>query len=225
MTLLIFDCDGVLVDSERLACGALAELITTLGHPMTTEEARLIFAGCSQNDVLARAQDILGRPIPQRLGQQAARELLGRFRRELKPVAGVKEAIAALPYRRCVASSSPPDRLMLSLEVTGLLPLFGNDVFSAVQVASGKPAPDLFLAAARSLGQDPSGAIVIEDSTPGIEAARAAGMAAIGFADASHATADWTKRLATAGADTVIRSMAELPSAIGRLVRRNGGML
>src|ERR1700746_3928807 len=99
MTLLIFDCDGVLVDSERLACGALAELITTLGRPMTTEDAMLIFAGCSLNDVLARAGDFLSGPIPQPLGQQAARQLLGRFRRELKAVAGVKEAIAALPYR------------------------------------------------------------------------------------------------------------------------------
>ena len=225
MTLLIFDCDGVLVDSERLACGALAELITKIGHPMTTQEAMLIFAGCSQNDVLARAEVILRRPIPRRLGQQAARELMGRFRRELKPVAGVKEAIAALPYRRCVASSSPPDRLMLSLEVTGLLPLFGNDVFSAVHVASGKPAPDLFLAAARSLGQDPSSSIVIEDSTPGIEAARAAGMTAIGFADASHPTADWGRRLAAAGADTVIRSMAQLPAAVEGLVRRNAALL
>jgi HAD superfamily hydrolase (TIGR01509 family) len=222
MTLLIFDCDGVLVDSERLACGALAELITTLGRPMTTEEAMLIFAGCSLNDVLARAEDILSCPIPQPLGQQAARQLLGRFRRELKAVAGVKEAIAALPYRRCVASSSPPDRLLLSLEVTGLAPLFGGAVFSATQVVSGKPAPDLFLLAARSMGENPSGCIVIEDSSRGVEAARAAGMAAIGFAGASHAGDDLATRLSSAGADTVIRSMADLPPAIERLLGRNG---
>jgi HAD superfamily hydrolase (TIGR01509 family) len=220
MTLLIFDCDGVLVDSELLACAALAELLTTLGRPMTTEEAMLAFAGCSVKDVMARAEDLLSRPIPKQMGEQAALRLLARFRRELNAVGGVKEAIAVLPYRRCVASSSAPDRLMLSLEVTGLLSLFGNDVFSAVQVANGKPAPDLFLLAARSLAEDPSSCVVIEDSIPGVEAARAAGMAVIGFAGASHASDDLARRLAAAGADTVIRSMADLPSAVERLVRR-----
>jgi HAD superfamily hydrolase (TIGR01509 family) len=221
MTLLIFDCDGVLVDSERLACARLAELMTRLGRPITTEDAVLMFAGCGVKDVLARAEEILCRPIPERLGHQAARQLLGDFRRELTAVAGVREAIEALPYRRCVASSSPPDRLMLSLELTGLSPLFGNDVFSAAQVANGKPAPDLFLLAARSLGEDPSGCVVIEDSTRGVEAARAAGMAAIGFAGASHASDDLAGRLTAAGAVTVVRSMADLPSAVERLVGRN----
>jgi HAD superfamily hydrolase (TIGR01509 family) len=220
MTLLIFDCDGVLVDSERLACSALAELMTTLGHAMTTEEAVLAFAGSSLNDVLARAEELLSGPIPQGMGEQTAAQLLTRLRRELTAVIGVKEAIAALPYRRCVASSSGPDRLSLSLEVSGLAPLFGNDVFSAAQVANGKPAPDLFLLAARNVGADPSSCIVIEDSVPGIEAARTAGMAAIGFAGASHAGDKLAGRLAAAGADIVIRSMAELPTAVGRLVGR-----
>jgi HAD superfamily hydrolase (TIGR01509 family) len=220
MTLLIFDCDGVLVDSERLACSALAELMTTLGHAMTTEEAVLAFAGCSLNDVLARAEELLSGRIPQHMGDQTAVQLLARLGRELTAVTGVKEAIAALPYRRCVASSSGPDRLSLSLEVSGLSPVFGNDVFSAAQVANGKPAPDLFLLAARCLGTDPSNCIVIEDSVLGIEAARAAGMSAIGFAGASHAGDELARRLAATGADTVIRSMAELPAAVERLVGR-----
>jgi beta-phosphoglucomutase-like phosphatase (HAD superfamily) len=130
MTLLIFDCDGVLVDSEHLACEALAELMTTLGHSMTADEAMLAFAGRSLKDVLARAERLLSRPIPEDMGERAARQLMARFRRELKAVAGVKDAIASLPHRRCVASSSAPDRLMLSLDVTGLSPLFGNNVFS-----------------------------------------------------------------------------------------------
>ena len=210
MTILIFDCDGVLVDSEPLACSALAELMTTLGHAMTTEEAVRAFAGCSVNDVLTRAEDLLSRPVPQAMGEQAAIALLARLRRELKAVAGVKEAIAALPYRRCVASSSRPDRLMLSREV-----------FSAAQVANGKPAPDLFLLAARSLGEPPSSCIVIEDSVLGVEAARAADMAVIGFAGASHASDDLAQRLAAAGADAIVRSMTELPAAVERLVGRH----
>ena len=219
-TLLIFDCDGVLVDSERLACSALAELMTTLGHAMTTEEAVLAFAGSSLNDVLARAEELLSGPIPQRMGEQTATQLLARLRVQLMAVTGVKEAIAALPYRRCVASSSGPERLSLSLEVSGLSPVFGNDVFSAAQVANGKPAPDLFLLAARCFETDPSNCIVIEDSVLGIEAAQAAGMAAIGFAGASHAGDELARRLAAAGAETVIRSMAELPMAVRGLIGR-----
>ena len=220
MTLLIFDCDGVLVDSEHLACAALAEVMTKLGHAMTADEAMLAFAGRSLKDVLARAERLLSRPIPEDLGEQAAVQLMARFRRELQAVAGVKEAIAALPYRRCVASSSDPGRLTLSLDVTGLSALFGNNVFSAVEVANGKPAPDLFLLAARRLGEDPSSCIVIEDSVLGVEAAGAAGMAAIGFAGASHANQGLAERLAAAGAEPVIHSMANLPAAVEQVVGR-----
>jgi HAD superfamily hydrolase (TIGR01509 family) len=220
MTLLIFDCDGVLVDSEHLACAALAEVMTTLGHSMTADEAMRTFAGRSLKDVLARAERLLSRPIPKDLGEQAAVQLMARFRRELQAVAGVKEAIAALPYRRCVASSSDPSRLTLSLDVTGLSALFGNNVFSAVEVANGKPAPDLFLLAARRLGEDPSSCIVIEDSVLGVEAAGAAGMAAIGFAGASHANPGLAERLAAAGAEPVIHSMANLPAAVEQVVGR-----
>jgi HAD superfamily hydrolase (TIGR01509 family) len=220
MTLLIFDCDGVLVDSEHLACAALAEVMTTLGHSMTADEAMRTFAGRSLKDVLARAERLLSRPIPKDLGEQAAVQLMARFRRELQAVAGVKEAIAALPYRRCVASSSDPSRLTLSLDVTGLSALFRNNVFSAVEVANGKPAPDLFLLAARRLGEDPSSCIVIEDSVLGVEAAGAAGMAAIGFAGASHANQGLAERLAAAGAEPVIHSMANLPAAVEQVVGR-----
>jgi HAD superfamily hydrolase (TIGR01509 family) len=220
MTLLIFDCDGVLVDSEHLACAALADVMTTLGHAMTVDEAMRAFAGRSLKDVLARAERLLSRPIPKDLGEQAAVQLMARFRRELQAVAGVKEAIAALPYRRCVASSSEPGRLTLSLDVTGLSALFGNNVFSAVEVANGKPAPDLFLLAARRLGEDPSSCIVIEDSVLGVEAAGAAGMAAIGFAGASHANQGLAERLAAAGAEWVIDSMANLPAAVEQVVGR-----
>ena len=153
MTWLIYDCDGVLVDSEVLAGAALAELMTSLGHPLTGAECSRIFGGLNVTDVLAKAEQILGRPVPPDRGEEAGQRLLARFRQELQPVNGVAATITSLPYRRCVCSSSAPERLRLSLEVTGLAPLFGNDVFSAAQVEHGKPAPDLFWFAARSLGE------------------------------------------------------------------------
>ncbi|HVY58354.1 MAG TPA: HAD-IA family hydrolase [Xanthobacteraceae bacterium] len=218
MTLLIYDCDGVLVDSELLANAALADLMTSLGYPMTAAEAVPIFTGRSLQDVMRQAEKLLQKRIPEDAGAQAGRKLLDLFRRKLKPIAGVEKAILSLPYRRCVASSSVPERLMLSLEVTGLAPLFGADVFSATQVARGKPAPDLFLFAAKCVGVDPSHCIVIEDSPLGIEAARAAGMAPIGFVGGSHATPALAEKLRAAGADAVVRSMAELPGTVERIV-------
>jgi HAD superfamily hydrolase (TIGR01509 family) len=214
MALLIFDCDGVLVDSELIACGALADLLTSLGCPMTTADVVREFGGRSLAHTLARAESLLGRPIPAEVGEQERRDLLERFRRELKPVTGVHEAIAALPHRRCVASSSVPERIRVSLEVTGLAPLFGDDVFSATEVKNGKPAPDLFLMAAARMGCDAAQAIVIEDSVPGVTAARAAGMTAIGFVGASHATARLADDLKAAGAHMVIARMADLPAAV-----------
>lgn len=219
MTLLIFDCDGVLVDSEVLAHLAVVELMESLGRPMSLEEAFTIFSGRRLRDVLAEMETRLAAPIPPDAAAQAGRKLLDRFRRELQPVDGVRAAIESLPYPRCVASSSTPERLRLSLDVTGLTPLFGGRVFSADQVANGKPAPDLFLLAAQRCEVPPAACIVIEDSVLGIEAARAAGMGAIGFAGASHANAQLAEKLAMASADTVIRAMADLPGAVERLAK------
>jgi HAD superfamily hydrolase (TIGR01509 family) len=217
MTRMIFDCDGVLVDSEVIAHDTVRELMASLGRPMTREEAIREFSGRSLRDAIATAERLLGRSIPPDFGKHYGSVLLDRFRRDLKPVAGVREAILALPYRRCVASSSSPERLHLSLAVSGLAPLFGDNVFSAVQVANGKPAPDLYLFAARSLGEAPEHCIVIEDTPRGVMAGRAAGMAVIGFAGASHATPDLADALARAGARHVIHAMAELPAIVHAL--------
>lgn len=217
MTLLIFDCDGVLVDSERLSHAELAQLMTQLGRPMTTEQAIEIFAGQRLQDVMRTAEVLLSKPIPADLAEEAGRRLLARFRRELKPLVGVREAIETLPLARCVASSSTLERLRISMEVTGLADLFDDRLFSADQVEHGKPAPDLFLLAARSFGVSPADCIVIEDSALGIRAARAAGMKAIGFVGASHATMQLGRQLKAAGADVVIESMSELPACVERL--------
>ncbi len=222
MALLIYDCDGVLVDSEPLANAAMAEMMTVLGHPMTTEQSIRLFSGLRIDDVLRRAEQVLGRPIPPAASADASRRLLEKFRRELKPVAGAATAVAALPYPRCVASSSEPARLMLSLEVTRLAPLFGEHVFSAVQVANGKPAPDLFLLAARRMGETPSRSIVIEDTVLGIAAAKSAGMTAIGFTGASHRDEELGAELAAAGANIVIGSMTELPATVQSVLAHFG---
>jgi HAD superfamily hydrolase (TIGR01509 family) len=217
VTLLIFDCDGVLVDSEIIALDTLAKALTDLGRPCDFAECRRLFMGKSVKDVLAEIECMLGQPLPAEWGVSMNSGLLARFVAELRPVEGVAAAIAQLPYPRCVASSSQPERIDLSLAVTGLAPLFGERVFSAVAVAHGKPAPDLFLYAAQQCGFAPAQAIVIEDSPAGIIAARHAGMAAIGFAGASHADAQLAKALATAGASPVLTKMAELPAAVEAL--------
>jgi HAD superfamily hydrolase (TIGR01509 family) len=218
MALVIFDCDGVLVDSEVLSNGLLAEMMTELGHAMTTEEALQKFSGRSLADVLALAESILGRPIPEDLGRHYGQRLSERLRHELKPIVGAKEAVAALPYPRCVASSSTFERIRLSLDVTGLAPLFGDHIFSATQVANGKPSPDLYLFAADAMSAAPSACVVVEDSPLGVAAGVAAGMTVIGFTGAEHATG-LARRLAAAGARRVIGSMHRLPATIAEFIR------
>ena len=217
MTLLIFDCDGVLVDSEVIAHDTLRQLMAALGRPMAIDETIREFAGKSLADTIATAERLLGRPIPTDVGHEFGQRLLDRFRRDLKPIPGVRDAILALPYRRCVASSSSPERLHLSLAVTGLAPLFGESVFSAVQVPNGKPAPDLYLLAARTLGEAPENCIVVEDTTLGVMAGHAAGMRVIGFCGAAHATPDLAAQLRHAGAEIVIQAMYELAAVVDRL--------
>ena len=132
MTLLIFDCDGVLVDSEVMAHQTLLDVLAPLGFEMTLEQSYGVFAGRSLKDTLAVIEQELGRPLPADILEHSRDLLFARFRAGLKPVAGVADAIIALPYARCVASSSSPDRLHLALDVTGLAPLFGaNFIFVA----------------------------------------------------------------------------------------------
>lgn len=214
MTFLIFDCDGVLVDSEAIALEVLAQAVTALGYPTDAAECRSRFMGKSLKDVLAGIEALTGQKLPPDWGQAANTQLFARFAAELQPVAGIAAAIAALPYPRCVASSSQFDRIRLSLSITGLAPLFGANVFSATQVAHGKPAPDLFLYATKTCGFVPAETIVIEDSPSGITAALRAGMTPIGFAGASHADAALADALKAAGAAIVLTDMAELPAAV-----------
>jgi HAD superfamily hydrolase (TIGR01509 family) len=218
MELLIFDCDGVLVDSEFLANELLAEMMTELGHVMTGAQAIPIFTGRSVTDVLALAEGILGRTIPRAVGERYALLLEDRLRSELKPIPGAREAVAALRCRRCVASSSSLKRIRLSLEVTGLAPFFAENIFSATQVAHGKPAPDLYLLAARTMAVAPERCLVVEDSIAGVTAAVSAGMTVIGFTGGAHATPDLAQKLKGAGAESILSAMSDLPLIVGGLL-------
>ena len=214
MMTLIFDCDGVLVDSEVIAHQVLLDALAPLGLTIPLNEAYTLFSGRSLKDTTALIEKLLDGPLPTDFFQRSREDLFARFRAGLKPVAGVADAIGAMPYPRCAASSSSPDRLHLALEITGLAPLFGDHVYSAVQVTRGKPAPDLFLFAAKQMGAEPKHCVVIEDSMLGVEAGLAAGMRVIGFAGASHANEELARRLAAAGAHKVIRAMRELPPCV-----------
>jgi HAD superfamily hydrolase (TIGR01509 family) len=212
--LLIFDCDGVLVDSELLACRAGIEALAAMGHAMAPDAFTERFAGLSFKDVLAALEVELGGPLPARFAAEVARRSADLFARDLRAVTGVDRALAGLALPKCVASSSVPEGLEAKLRLTGLLGWFAPALFSSAMVARGKPAPDLFLYAARRMGAAPGRCLVIEDSMPGIAAARAAGMTAFGFVGASHCRPGHADRLAAAGAALVFDDMGALPGLV-----------
>jgi D-ribulokinase len=213
--LVIFDCDGVLVDSEPIALAVIRRRLGEAGLSLTEAEARERFLGRRFDAVTRWAESESGAPLPETFADDVLREILARFARELKGVEGVRQAVGALRARVCVASSSAPERLSLALRATGYEALFAPNIFSGAEVALGKPNPDLFLFAARAMGAQPGDCLVIEDSVAGIAAARAAGMRAFGFVGASHFSqgregADLT----AAGAELVFDDMARLPDLI-----------
>jgi HAD superfamily hydrolase (TIGR01509 family) len=208
--LVIFDNDGVLVDSEPHACRVLAGLLTGYGLPTTVAEGYADYTGLSLPSTRARAESLLGRALPQEFEDVYHARLFEVFRAALVPVPGVVEALARIAAPTCVASSGTHVRIRLALETTGLLPRFDGRIFSAQDVRRGKPAPDLFLLAARTLGAHPARCAVIEDSRAGVEAAAAAGMTAFGFARAMPSA-----RLAGARGG-VFASMEELPGLLAR---------
>lgn len=208
--LIIFDFDGVLADSELLANAVLAEAVSELGVPTTAEDSLRVFMGKRFEEVIAAVQSTIGRPVPADFPHEFQRRTLQRLRDELQMVEGARgyiDAFRSVP--RCIASSSSPDRLALCLDVLQLSELFGPHVFSASQVARGKPHPDIFLHAAEQMNVEPRDALVIEDSTGGVQAAVAAGMTVIGLLAASHIRDGHAERLRTAGAHYVAATFAE----------------
>ncbi|MFJ9032249.1 HAD family hydrolase [Streptomyces sp. NPDC102274] len=180
--LVIFDCDGVLVDSERISIRIDAQVFAALGCHFTEEEIIATFVGSSGEVFDAAVEARLGRPLEP--GWHRAYEHLYQeaFDAELTAVDGITEALEALDIPFCLASNGGHDGIRRNLTITGLYDHFEGRIFSAADVARGKPAPDLFLHAARTLGVDPARCAVVEDSPYGVEAARAAGMRAFGYA-------------------------------------------
>jgi FGGY-family pentulose kinase/HAD superfamily hydrolase (TIGR01509 family) len=213
--LVIFDCDGVLVDSENLAINALLDVIAEAGLTLDAGQAHQKFLGRS----LSAIRDILGTEYNLVLTDQALdvmrQRLYASFRQELAPIEGIAKTLAQLDIPFCVASSSQQDRIRLTLEVTGLLPDFEGRLYSATIVAQGKPAPDLFLYAAKMLGAKPDRCLVIEDSPAGVMAANRAGMTVFGFTGGSHAqNSAHFDALQAAAPNQIFSHMSQLPQLI-----------
>jgi HAD superfamily hydrolase (TIGR01509 family) len=202
--LVVFDCDGVLVDSEELANTVLADLLTREGRPTTVEDSMRTYLGRSIGKVRRMVEADGRSPLPADFEAVYEQTLFAAFRAGLRPVPGVAEVVADLPGDRCVASSGSHERIRLALATVGLLAVFEGAVYSADDVEHGKPAPDLFLHAAAARHAHPSRTVVVEDSPAGVAAARAAGMTVLGFARRTPAD-----RLG--GADAVFDDMAALP--------------
>ena len=214
LELVIYDCDGVLVDSERISVRLDAELLAELGWPLGEDEIVARFVGRSHEYMVSEIEAHLGRSLPLGWDAENGPRYRQAFAAELAPVAGVVDALAAVAVPGCVASSSGHERLRFTLGLTGLYERFAGRIFSAADVARGKPAPDLFLYAAQQCGVEPGRCVVVEDSRWGVQAARAAGMRAIGYAGGL------TEAAQLAGRGTVvIEHMAELPGAVEALRR------
>nr|WP_184045320.1 HAD family hydrolase [Roseospira visakhapatnamensis] len=218
--MVVFDCDGVLVDSEPIATRVLLESIAEAGLVLTEDDVYRRFLGKSLVSITA----ILRRDHECRIDDAALDRMRGRlfeaFRRDLLPIPGMAGTLARLPMPFCVASSSQLDRIRLALEITGLASFFEGRQFSATMVRNGKPAPDLFLLAAARMGVDPSRCVVVEDSAAGIEAGMRAGMAVFGFVGGSHARAPRHRdALEALGPALVFDDMTALPD----LLARHGG--
>lgn len=212
--MFIFDCNGVLVDSEAIAAAVAAEELTRAGFSVSPEIVARFFAGRRPSDMLADVEAATRRKLPQNFGANLAAVTLRRLRTELRATAHVEHALTWLRGPKCVASSSPIERVRISLDSTGLLRFFDPYLFSASDVPRGKPAPDLFLYVAAKMHVAPGDCIVVEDSPAGVSAAHAAGMVPIGFIGGNHTSPNLGAQLTTAGARAVIADMRALKSAV-----------
>ena len=207
--LVIFDCDGVLIDSERIAVRVDAIVLERLGWPLSDEEIIERFMGRSEAYMTGEIERAIGRTLPAGWEGEFAPLYREALKAELEPVDGVIETLDAISTPTCVASSSTHERLRFTLGLAGLYDRFDGRIFSSMDVTNGKPAPDLFLHAAATLGAEPARCAVVEDSRYGVEAARAAGMHAFGYAGGLTAA----ERLA-GPATTVFHDMRELPALL-----------
>lgn len=198
--LIIFDCDGVIADSEVLATDVLIDDLNEIGMPITHEDVQRDFLGQSFQSMATKLEQRFGRPLPGDFQDRYRDHLLRRFETDLHATPGFPDMLRGLDRPVCVATSSAPPRVARTLTLLGLADLFGKNVFTASQVRNGKPAPDLFLFAAAQMQTDPVNCLVIEDSPAGVTAAQSAGMRVLHYRGGSHqpapiagvqAFADW----------------------------------
>ena len=217
--LIIFDCDGVLVDSEIIAAQVEAKLLTEIGYPIETADMAERFAGMSWKNILLTVEKEADIPIPARLLDTTEKLLDKKLARDVKAIPGVHEAVARIDLPRCICSNSSSKRLQAMLKRTGAYDLFAPHIFSARDTGSKrtKPAPDIFHHAAEVMAADPALTIVLEDSVHGVEGAVAAGMRVVGFSGASHTYPSHADHLTEAGAETVINRLSDLPAVVEAL--------
>jgi phosphoglycolate phosphatase len=207
--LLIFDCDGVVVDSEPITTRVLAEMLNEMGVSIETEEVAQRFTGYTFARTLELVTDQLGVPLPKNFVPNYRERTFAAMETNLKPIKGIRTALDQITIPYCIASNGPHRKMRKTLGITSLLSRFEGRMFSSDDVLRGKPFPDLFLFAARHFSVPPSTCLVIEDSVSGVEAALAAGMSVYGFTESAT-----DERLLAAGANRVFRQMSELPSLV-----------
>lgn len=215
--LIIFDCDGVLVDSEPLAVLAYERVYERHGMPGVGVDIISQCFGMKQADIIARIAELTGHRYPDHAQDDLWIETKELFTERLEPTAGLPDFLSGLKIDRCVASSSSLERIHHSLDVTRIAPFFGEAIFSSSMVKRGKPAPDIFLFAAERMGADPADCVVIEDSPFGVEGAVAAGMKAIGFTGGSHSYEGHGERLLSSGATIASSSWSGVTAELERL--------
>jgi HAD superfamily hydrolase (TIGR01509 family) len=222
--LFLFDCDGVLVDSEILAAEVDAKLFTELGVPLTAQEIVRRYAGLTLRKIVELIEKDSGRKMPDDILERHRTILEERLARDLKPVPGFKEIVDRLDGERCVCSNSSGARMRLTLGKTNLYEVFAPHIYSAIEVGdcTPKPSPNVYRYAAKQFDMPPRQCVVIEDTLFGVAAARDAGMRVIGFTGGAHTWPGHADVLTEAGAETVIRRFADLPRVAEALLQWDG---
>lgn len=211
--LIIFDCDGVLVDSERITNQVFAEMLNELGIPVTLDDMFEQFVGNSMEQCLKKISTMLGREPPSDFVTAYRFRTKAALESKLLPIPGIEDALNSIKTPYCVASSGDHEKMRTTLGITGLWPRFEGKLFSVTEVAKPKPAPDVFLYAAGKYGVPAERCAVIEDTPTGVSAGLAAGMTVFGFAALTP-----EHRLTSAGAHHIFTHMSELPSLLSELV-------
>jgi HAD superfamily hydrolase (TIGR01509 family) len=205
---IIFDCDGVLVDSESIAIGTLVDMANSLGAKMSIEESIINLKGKSLNLCMGIVESLIEKPLPETFEADYRTNTFKAFKEQIQPIKGIKDVVGNLKIPFCVASSGPENKIRLNLEITGLLSYFENKIFSCYSIQKWKPEPDIFLWAAKTMGFEPHECLVIEDSVSGVKAAKKGGFDVYGYTEHDY------KSELIALANKTFDDMSKLPTFI-----------